>query len=75
MTRKAAVPDILITLVNTALHAKQKRYAEQAVLTHLLINAVCAQIVRFTVRIFQKTFVMSKISLLTFVMDAQMYPA
>ena len=51
MTRKAVVPDILITLANSALHAKQKNCVERVALISQRINAVCALSARFTVRI------------------------
>ena len=42
MTRKADVPDILIILVNSAFHAKQKNCAERAVRINPHTNAVYA---------------------------------
>ena len=49
--KKADVPDILIILVNSAFHAKQKNCAERAVRINQYTNAVCALSARFTVRI------------------------
>ena len=70
MTRKAVVPDIRIILVNSVLHAKQKRFAEQAVHTNLLTNAACALNAPYIVLILYKMSVLSKISHLMFVMAA-----
>ena len=70
MTRKAVVPDILITLANSVLHAKQKNCVERVALISQRINAVCALSARFIVRILKRTFVLSKINRLMFVMDA-----
>ena len=51
MTRKAVVLDIRIILVNSVLHAKQKRFAEQAVHTNPLTNAACVLNVPYIVLI------------------------